>query len=120
MANPKENKQRSLFVKTGDTVMVMTGSFKNKGKKGKVLSVTPATNRIIVEGVNIVTRHQKPRGAGMPGGIIHKEAAIHASNVMLFCGKCNKPVRVAHSFLQDGEKTRKARVCSKCRTSFDK
>lgn len=111
-----------MFVKTGDTVMVMAGD--DKGKSGKVQKVFPETGRIIVEKVNMVKKHQKPRGQGMPGGIIDKEAPIHASNVMIVCPSCGKPTRVGHKFV-DGEgkaSRRKVRVCKndKCGAIIDK
>ena len=84
----------NMHVKSGDTVMVITGA--DAGKKGKVQKAFPETGRVIVEGVNIVKKHQKPRGQGMPGGIVEKEAAINASNVMIVCPKCGKPTRVGH------------------------
>ena len=100
-----------LNVKVGDTVMVITGEDSNKkNNTGKVQKVFPETGKIIVEGMNMVKRHQKPRGQGMPGGIIEKEAAIDASNVMVVCPKCGKPTRVAHK-LENGKNVR---VCKKC------
>lgn len=108
MANKK------LHVKTNDTVFVLTG--KDKGKQGKVLRANPEAGRVIVEGVNIVTKHQKPRGAGMQGGIVKMEAAINASNVLPVCAKCSKPTRVGHKIVDGG---RKARVCKKCGAEFD-
>ena len=72
-----------LFVKTGDTVKVISGD--DEGTTGKVQKVNTETGRIIVEKVNMVKKHQKPRGQGMPGGIIEKEASIDASNVMIVC-----------------------------------
>lgn len=107
------NKTSKLHVRTGDTVMVISG--KEKGKKGKVLSAVPKADRVVVEGVAMVTKHQKARGQGMPGGIIHKEAAIHASNVLLVCSKCGKPTRNAHKILEDGKKVR---MCKKCGAAF--
>jgi large subunit ribosomal protein L24 len=103
-----------LHVRTNDVVVVISG--KEKGKKGKVLSASPKAGRVVVEGVSVVTKHQKPRGQGMPGGIIHKEAAIAASKVMLVCGNCGKATRHAHTFLADGAKVR---VCKKCGAAFD-
>lgn len=105
-----------LRIKKGDTVVVLAG--KNKGDKGKVLQAIPATGRVIVEGVNLVKRHtratpQMPQG----GGIITKEAPIHASNVMLVCGKCKKPTRTGMKFLTDGQKVR---VCKRCGEVIDK
>jgi large subunit ribosomal protein L24 len=98
-----------LHVKKDDTVVVITG--KDKGKKGKVLVASPKDNKVIVEGVNIVARHTKPSGQGNQGGIIRREAHIDASNVMLYCDKCDKGVRVSIKVLDNGEKVR---VCKKC------
>ncbi len=106
-----------MNIKAKDTVVVISG--KDKGTKGKVNMVLTAKKRVIVEGVAIATRHQKPKSAGMPGGIIHKEAAIDVSNVMLVCDKCNKATRVAHKFILEGEKQKKVRVCKKCNAAFD-
>ena len=106
----------NLFVKTGDTVMVMSGE--DKGKSGKVQKAFPSKGKIVVEGVAMVKKHQKPRGQGMPGGIVEKEAAIPACKVMLVCPKCKKPTRVGHK-MTDGEKARKVRACKKCGAAFD-
>ena len=107
-----------LFVKTGDTVMVMSGE--DKGKTGKIQKAYPSKGKIVVEGVAMVKKHQKPRGQGMPGGIIEQEAAIPACKVMLVCPKCKKPTRVAHKFIEtDGKKARKVRACKKCGAAFD-
>ena len=111
-----------LNIKVGDTVKVIAGTDKNKkDNTGKVQKVFPETGRIIVEGVNMVKKHQKPRGAGLPGGIITKEAAIDASNVMVICPKCGKPTRVGHVFIEGEGKTsrRKRRMCKKCTAVFD-
>ena len=108
-----------LFVKTGDTVKVISGD--DKGTTGKVQKVNTETGRIIVEKVNMVKKHQKPRGQGMPGGIIEKEAAIDASNVMLVCPKCHKATKVGHKFV-DGEgkaSRRKVRVCKECGATIE-
>lgn len=108
-----------MNVKTGDTVIVISGEGRKQkdkpAKKGKVQKVFPETGRIIVEGVNIVKKHQKPRGQGMPGGIVEKEAAINASNVMIVCPKCGKPTRVGHD---TDDKGNKVRVCKKCGEKF--
>lgn len=101
----------NLHVKTGDTVMVMTG--KDKGKSGKVTKAFPATGKIIVEGVALVKKHQKARMQGQQSGIITKEAAIDASNVNIICPKCKQPTRVGHKFVQVGDKSVKVRVCKK-------
>lgn len=98
-----------VHVRKGDTVLVITG--KDAGKKGKVLSVIPKESRVIVEGVNVVKRHTRPTQKLPQGGIIEMEAPIHSSNVMLFCSKCNAPVRTGKKFLENGEKVR---VCKKC------
>jgi large subunit ribosomal protein L24 len=106
-------KTKKLHVRTGDTVVVIAGD--EKGKKGKVLAAKPKTGKVVVEGIAVVTKHQKARGQEMPGGIIHKEAAIYASNVMLVCKECGKATRHAHKF--DGGK--KMRMCKKCGAAFD-
>ena len=103
-----------MHIRKNDTVQVMTG--KDRGTRGKVLTAYPKTGRVVVEKVAMVKRHQKPRQQGMPGGIVEHEAAIDASNVMLICPKCNRPVRVGHKFLENGDKVR---VCRKCGTSID-
>lgn len=103
-----------LHVKAKDQVIVIAG--KDAGKKGTVVTAYPKTGKVIVEGVNLVTKHQKPRGQGMPGGIIHKEAAIDASNVMLVCKKCGKPARYGVKVNADGTKTR---ICKKCNEQID-
>ncbi|MCL2811475.1 MAG: 50S ribosomal protein L24 [Clostridia bacterium] len=108
------NAAKKLHVRTDDVVVVISG--KEKGKQGKVLSAHPKTGRVVVEGVAIVSRHQKPRRRGDPGGIIHKEAAIASSKVMLVCGGCGKATRNAHTFLEDGSKVR---ACKKCSAAFD-
>lgn len=98
-----------MHVKKGDTVVVISG--KDKGKKGKVLAAMPKTNRVIVEGVNMLTKHKKPNPQLQQGGIIHQEGSIHVSNVMLYCNKDKTGVRVGHKILENGEKVR---VCKKC------
>lgn len=104
-----------LHVKKDDTVVVISG--KDKGTKGKVLVAMPAEGKVIVQGVNMVTLHKKPRGQSNPGGIVHQEGAIHASNVMLVCNKCGKATRVAKKQLENGQRVR---VCKKCGDTFDK
>jgi large subunit ribosomal protein L24 len=98
-----------VHVKKGDTVMVISG--KDESKKGKVLAVFPDSNKVIVEGVNIVKKHKKPRSAAQQGGIIRQEAPIDSSNVMLVCPRCGKPARIGKKVLDDGQK---ARICKKC------
>lgn len=102
-------------IKKNDTVMVIAG--KERGKMGKVLRVLPTENRAVVERLNLVKRHMKPRGPQNPGGIIEKEAPIHVSNLMPMCEQCNAPVRVGSRRLDDGTK---ARVCRRCGELLDK
>ena len=111
-----------MHVKSNDQVVVISG--KDKGKKGKITVALPKLNRVVVEGVNVVTKHQKARNQMQPGGIIKKELPIDASNVMLVCPKCGKAARVAHkvTLVQNdaGKQTRKmVRVCKKCQAEID-
>lgn len=103
-----------MIVKKGDQAVVISG--KEKGKKGKVSQVIPTTGKVVIENVNVVSRHKKPRSAQEKGGIMKKAAPIDASNVMVVCPACGKATRVAHKII-DGEK---ARVCKKCGASLDK
>ncbi|MPN52170.1 50S ribosomal protein L24 [bioreactor metagenome] len=98
-----------MSIKKDDTVIVLSG--KDKGKQGKVVSVQPEDGKVVVEKINMVSRHQKPRKQGEEGGIIKKEAPLYASKVMRVCPKCSKPTRPAHKMLADGKKVR---VCKKC------
>ena len=98
-----------MSIKKNDTVIVLSG--KDKGKQGKVLEVMPADRKVIVEGINMVSRHTKPRKQGEQGGIIQKEAPMYACKVQKICPKCNKPTRPAHKLLADGKKVC---VCKKC------
>ena len=107
----------NMSVKKGDNVMVITG--KDKGKVGKVLAVNPDTNRIYVEGVNIVSRSKKPRNAQDQGGIIKREGTIDVSNVMHVCGSCGDVVRVKHEIKDVNGKQKSVRVCPKCGASLD-
>lgn len=93
-----------MHVKKGDTVIVIAG--RDKGKKGKVLSVDTKANRVIVEKVHMVTKHQKPSAKVQQGGIVHKESSIHVSNVMLFDPKAKCGVRTGKKVLKDGKKVR--------------
>ena len=98
------SKVNKLHVKKGDTVIVLSG--KDKGKKGKVLEVSPKERKVIVENVNMVTKHVKPRKMGDQGGIVKAEGAMYACKVMLVCPKCGKPTRIAYKILNDGTKQR--------------
>lgn len=101
----------NMFVKAGDTVVLLTGDEKDRGKKGKVLAVSPKEGKVIVEGINVVKKHVKPRKAGDPSGIIETEGAIYASKVQVVCPKCGKATRVGHKIDENGNKSR---VCKKC------
>ena len=98
-----------VHVKTGDTVIVLSG--KDKGKTGQVMAVSPKEGKVIVEKVNMVSKHVKPKKMGEQGGIIKAEGAMYASKVQIVCPRCKKPTRVAHKFYEDGSK---GRVCAKC------
>ncbi|MCR5150761.1 MAG: 50S ribosomal protein L24 [Clostridiales bacterium] len=102
-----------VHVKTGDEVVVINGKY--RGKRGKVMQVSPSEGKVIVEGVNIVKKHVKPRQMGEPGGIIEAESALYADKVQLICPKCSKPTRVGHSVNKDGKKVR---TCKKCQAEF--
>ena len=97
-----------MNIRRDDKVVVLSG--KDKGKEGKVLVADPKAMKVIVEGVNVATKHQKPRKQGEEGGIIKVETPIYASKVQLVCPKCGKATRVGHK-LEDGKKVR---VCKKC------
>ena len=97
-----------MNVKKGDTVVVLSG--KDKGKQGKVLGTVPAEKKVVVEGINMVTCHVKPRRQGEEGGIVKREAALYASKVQVVCPKCGKGTRIAHK-IENGKKTR---VCKHC------
>ncbi len=97
-----------VHVKTNDTVIVISGD--DKGKKGKVIAVSPSEGKVIVEGINIVSKHVKPRRQGETGGITKVEGAIYASKVQHYCSKCDKAVR-AKAKIADGKKVK---VCAKC------
>ena len=102
-----------LHVKKDDTVVVLSG--KDKGKQGKVLEVSPKEQKVIVDHINMVTKHVKPRKMGDPGGIVKAEGAMYACKVQLVCPKCGKPTRAGHKLLADGSKVR---VCKKCGETF--
>jgi large subunit ribosomal protein L24 len=103
-------------IRRNDNVVVTTG--KDRGKRGRVLKVVPATNRLIVEGVNLIKRHTKPNPQRqVKGGVVEREAALHASNVQLVCPECGKPTRLGRKILGDG---RKVRICRKCEGVVDK
>lgn len=98
-----------MFVKTGDTVMVLSG--KSKGVKGEVIAVSPKEDKVIVKKVNVVTKHVKPRKMGEAGGLVQVESALYAYKVQLVCPKCGEATRVGH-------KKGGVRVCKKCGNEF--
>jgi large subunit ribosomal protein L24 len=97
-----------MNIKKGDTVVVLSG--KDRGKQGKVMGSVPKTSKVVVEGINMVTCHVKPRKQGETGGIVKREAAIASSKVQVVCPKCNKGTRVAHKI----ENGKSVRVCKHC------
>ena len=94
--------------------MVIAG--KEKGKSGKVERIQADRNRLVVEGINMVVRHMRPRPDVRQAGRVQKESPIHMSNVMLVCNKCSKPTRVRTTYLDDGKKVR---VCLQCKETMD-
>ena len=103
-----------MKIRKDEKVVFITG--KDKGKEGKVIYSNPSEGKVVVSGVNIVTKHQKPRNQQNPGGIVKREAAIDASNVMIVCKKCGKATRVAMKLEGDT----KVRVCKKCGATIEK
>ncbi|RJQ85176.1 MAG: 50S ribosomal protein L24 [Desulfobacteraceae bacterium] len=101
-------------LKKEDKVKVITG--KDKGKIGKVLKVDRKKQRVLIENVNLIKRHQRPNAQNRQGGIVETEAPLNWSNVMLMCNKCVKPVRIKMQQLDDGKKVR---VCRKCNEQID-
>jgi len=103
-----------LGLKKNDTVLVIAG--KEKGKKGRVLSVNRSTDRVVVEKINLIKKHMKPNRVYTQGGIIEKEAPLQRSNLMLVCPKCDKATRIQTAVFEGT----KARVCKKCKEVIDK
>ena len=106
---------RSVHVRRGDTVAVIAG--KERGKRGKVLRILTAGGRVLVEHLNMIKKHQRPTQKLRQGGIIEREGPLALSNVLLVCGRCDKPVRTGVKVLADG---RKLRVCKQCGETVDK
>ena len=100
---------KKVHVKTGDTVVVLSG--KERGKRGKIIAVSPKEGKVIIEGVNMVSKHVKPKKMGEAGGIIKAEGAMYASKVQLVCPSCAPATRIAHKISEDGKKQR---ICKKC------
>ena len=111
---------KELHVKTGDTVKVLSG--RDAGKEGKVLAVSPKEGKVIVEKLNMVTKHVKPRRMGEEGGIVKAEGALYASKVQVLCPHCNKPTRVAHKVhyeeVNGQQKRVSERICAKCKEAL--
>ncbi len=106
-----------MHIKRGDLVMLINGGKQTgKGQTGKVLHILPSTGKVVVEGINIVTRATKQRTAMGKSGLIKKEAPVFASRVMLYCNACKKPTRIKHHFLDSGKKVR---VCRHCTEALD-
>ena len=103
-----------MRIRSGDTVLVISG--KEKGKTGRVERQVTKDNRVVVEGVNLITRHVRPRPGVRQSGRIQQEAPIHVSNVVLICNKCNRPTRPNIVFLDTGARVRS---CPKCREVID-
>lgn len=110
-----------MHIKIGDEVLIIAG--KDKGRRGKIKRSIPKESRVVVEGLNIVKRHMKPRGPGKPGGIIEMEAPLDGSNVMLICPNCGRAARTGKRFLEEldhkGRPT-KVRFCKACDAVVDK
>ncbi len=104
-----------MKIKKGDTVRMMTG--KDHGKSGKVLRILSKSNRCVVEGLNMLTKHQRPRREGEKGQKIQFPRSVPLANVMLVCTKCARPTRVGYQMIEDGKK--KARSCKKCKELID-
>ena len=103
-------------VRKNDTVVVVGG--KDRGKRGRVLRVVPEVNRVVIEGVNFIQRHTRPNPQqNVKGGVVEREAPLHASNVQIVCPECGSPTRIGRTLLEDG---RKVRVCRKCDGAVDK
>ncbi len=105
-----------MHLKKNDTVQVLSG--KERGKRGRVLSVNSERDRAVIENLNVVKRHTRANPQkNIKGGVVEREASIHISNLMVICGECGKPSRVAHKRLEDGLKIR---VCRKCGGALDR
>ncbi|HEX8872073.1 MAG TPA: 50S ribosomal protein L24 [Candidatus Acidoferrum sp.] len=109
-------KRFTINVRKGDNVRVMSG--RDAGKTGRILSINPRKNTVIVEHANIIKRHTRPNPSkNIKGGIIEKEGPINVSNVMVVCSNCGKHARIGHNVLPDGSKVRS---CKRCGTTLDK
>ncbi len=110
------NKRRhALNIRKGDTVVVLSG--KDKGKKGKVLRVLPNEDKVVVQNVHMMKKHQRPTATVREGGIIEREEPIYASKVQVICPSCGNPTRIGHRAVEGGKIVR---VCKKCNEIIDK
>jgi large subunit ribosomal protein L24 len=114
-SRPGAGRPARLGVRKGDIVRVLSG--KDRGRKGKILRVIPDEGKVVIEGVNVVKKHQRATAKVMQGGIIDQEAPLAASKVMLVCNKCNEPSRVTRKELPNG---RRVRACKRCGEVLDK
>lgn len=103
-----------MKIRKNDTILVIAG--RERGKKGRVLRVLPQDGRLLVEGINMVTRHLRARRPAIQGGRVEREAPLFVSSVMLLCNKCQQPARIGFRLLSDG---RKVRVCRACHEVMD-
>ena len=101
--------QEKMHVKTGDTVVVISG--KDKGKKGKILRAFPSERKVLIEGVNMMKKHTRASQQNPQGGIVEQESPVYADKVMIYCSKCQKPVKTSSEIADNGNKSR---VCKKC------
>ena len=116
MGRQREKVRTRIRIRKNDLVEVISG--RDKGKRGKVLVVLPEKARLLVQGVNFIKRHTKPNPSRqIKGGVVEREASVHASNVQLVCPECGKPTRVGRRLRGDG---RKVRICRKCEGVVDK
>jgi len=102
-----------MKIKKGDTVLIIKG--KDRGKSGKVIKALPKENRIVIEGLNLVKKHVKPKRAGEKGEIVEIPAPLYISKVKLICPSCKKPTKVGYKFVNDTKK----RYCKKCKNLID-
>lgn len=115
-----KDKSEKIAIKKNDTVVVISGDYKYKGKTGRVLFVDGAKDRVTIEGVKFIKRHQRPTQKIAKGGIIEKESPIHVSNIMPFCEKCEKGVRIRRKKIESGDRHSYVRCCAECGEMFDK
>jgi len=112
----QEQKRYSISIRKGDNVRILSG--KDAGKSGRVLSVNPRKNTVVVEHANIIKRHTRPNPSkNIKGGIVEKEAPVNVSNVLVVCSSCGKHTRIGKKILPDGSKVR---TCKRCGTTLDK